>query len=90
MKLSLGLTNDCQWSGVTCLKIETNANLWVDGSDGVELCVVVERLGEFPDGRLLALPLHPTVEHPLAAALQTGAAVTLDLKRGYSAMRSLL
>ena len=59
---------------------QTLTYLRVDCGDGVELCVVVERLGESPDGRLLALPLHPAVQHPLAAALQTPAAVALDLK----------
>ena len=54
--------------------------LRVDGGDGVELGVVVEGLGEPPDGRLLALPLQPAVQHPLAAPLQTPAALALDLK----------
>ena len=55
--------------------------LRVDGGDGVELRVVVERLGEPPEGRLLALPLQPPVQHPLAAPLQTPAALALDLEK---------
>ena len=63
------------WTHLTVLR--------VNGGDGVELCVVVESLGESADGRLLALPLHPAVQHPLAATLQTPAAVALDLKGGH-------
>ena len=58
--------------------------LRVDGGYGVELRVVVERLGEPPDGRLLALPLQPAVQHPLAAPLQTPAALALDLTKIHS------
>ena len=70
------------WTHLTVLR--------VNGGDGVELCVVVESLGESADGRLLALPLHPAVQHPLAATLQTPAAVALDLKGGHVDLSKLV
>ena len=71
------------WEELSLYRDRTSfeTNLRIDGGDGVELGVVVERLGEPPDGRLLALPLHPTVQHPLAAALQASTTVAFDLKR---------